>query len=480
MRRLLQAAGVVLMMLIPLLSKGQSGISLYHMGNATIQGSHFNPSFIPEGKLFFGVPVLSGISFDYNSRISYSDVVIKEGGKKLWNTDGFASRMKNRNYVSIEAEVSTFYLGVRANETTAYSLFVNDKFGIRSFFSKDIIDLALEGNRDLVGKEIDLSKIAGDARYYREIGLGYWKDFPKQNFTVGARLKYIVGFLNASSSNNFDGKVTFTNDNFNTNFDFSNATFNTSGVDLFSDGSGAAIQSHLIGNGNTGFGLDLGANWKITKEISAAVALNDFGFINWKVDTKNYSIQDTTFNYSGITLKDIDDFEQTLEDSLSGRFQDFETANSYRTALNTRFYSSMSYQLDPNSKVTATIANHGVSRRLRMLYGVGYTRKFGQILTVSGNVVKAPQTGFDLGLGYTVDLGAFQFYMATDKILGLGDATKLNGLDLRFGINFIIGRKKKGDSKLEEGDRKGGENIYQKIPLQKPNPIYEKKDFREV
>ncbi len=458
----------------------QSGISLYHLQNATIQGNHFNPSFIPEGKLFFGVPVLSGLALDYNSRVSYNDLVVKENGQKTWNTDNFASLMKKRNYISLEADISTFYLGVRANEHTAFSIFVNEKIAARSFFSKDIIQLALEGNSTLVGKEIDLSKTATDTRYYREIGIGYWKDFPKRNFTLGGRFKYIIGMFNASSSNKFDGTVTTSDDNFSTQFEFSNATFNTSGVDLFSDGSSAAIQAHLIGNGNTGFGIDLGANWQINKQLSAAVALNDIGFINWKVDPKNHILQDTTFNYTGVELKDIDDFQKTIEDTLNGYFQRSETANAYKTALNARFYSSLSYQLDDKSQVTATIANHSVSRRLRMLYGIGYTRKVGRVLSFSGNVIKAPQRGINLGLGYTVDLGSFQFYMASDKLLGLSDATKLSAFDLRFGINFIFGRKKPGGSKLEEDSKDGGDKIYQKIPLQKRREVYEKKHFREV
>jgi hypothetical protein len=444
---------------------GQSGMSLYHLQNSTIQGNHFNPAFIPEGKLFLGLPVLSGVAFDYNSRNSYNDIIVKENGKKLWNTENFTSLLKNRNYVSVEAEISTFYLGIRANQTTAYSLFVNDKIGARTFYSKDIVQLVLKGNSSFIGRELDLSKVAADARYYREIGLGYWKDFPDQKFTIGVRLKYLIGFFNASSSNNFDGKMTISEDNFNTNFDFSNATFNTSGVDLFSDGSSAAISSHLIGNSNTGFGIDLGANLHINKQLSMALAINDVGFINWKVDPKNYNVQDTTFDYRGITLKDVDNFQQTLENSISDKFVSNETANAYKTSLNSRIYASMTFQIDPKSKITGSIANHGVLGRLRMLYAVGYTRSFGKVFTVSGNLIKSPQHGVDIGIGYTVDLGLVQFYLATDKLIGLRDATSISALDLRFGINFIIGKKDKGDGKMA---------------LQKPREIYEKTGFREI
>ena len=139
----------------------------------------------------------------------------------------------------------------------------------------------------------------------------------------------------------------------------------------------------------------------------------------------------------------------------------------------------MTFQIDPKSKITGSIANHGVLGRLRMLYAVGYTRSFGKVFTVSGNLIKSPQHGVDIGIGYTVDLGLVQFYLATDKLIGLRDATSISALDLIFGINFIIGKKDKGDGKMEDG-RKGGENIYQKIPLQKPREIYEKTGFREI
>ena len=114
-----------------------------------------------------------------------------------------------------------------------------------------------------------------------------------------------------------------------------------------------------------------------------------------------------------------------------------------------------------------------------MLYGVGYSRKFGKVFTVSGNVVKSPQRGLNLGLAYAIDLGSFQYYMATDKLLGIGDATNLSAMDIRFGINFIFGRNKVSSGNPEDGIKQDGEKIYQKIPLQKPREVYEKKTFQQ-
>lgn len=477
---------------------GQSGISIYHMQGATFQGSHFNPSFIPDGKIFFGLPVLSGIAINYNNFLSYSDAIrTNEMGLKEVNFDNIVSTAKTgRNMINLEADISTFYLGFRG-KNSAITFFVNERIAARAFLTGEVLELAWKGNEAVVGEEIDLSGIAGDARYYREMGIGIWKHLPKIRASFGVRFKYINGIFGAATDNGFKGQIVTQEDNFQFAFNLSNAVVNTSGIDIIDNGVSSEIQSHIMGNSNVGFGIDIGANWKINKYISAAVAVNDFGFINWKVNPRNFSVQDTTFSYGGLELRDVSDFEQSLEDSLRNRFNDVETANSYKTLLNTRTYASLIYDMSERDKVIATIANHGVSGKLRMLYGLGYTRKVGRNFNFSANVVRLPQQNINLGLGAAVNLGSLQIYMASDHILGVADVTKLTGLDLRFGMNFIFGRDKPGKSSkttkddrsdlehnndLGKGQDKGPkrDGIYYIIKRKKPRPIYEKKKFREV
>jgi len=374
----------------------QSGISLYHLNNSTFQGSNFNPAYMPEGKVFFGIPVLSGITIDYNSPVNYEDAItINEAGNKEYNIDKFAADAKKRNYISLEGEISTLYLGWRKNRTSAFSFFIRERFGARGFYSDNAVNLAWHGNEGLLGDNIDLSKTAIDVRYYREYGIGIWKSIPNKALNIGVRFKFLNGMISAVTDAGMDGGVYFNQDNAQMSFNLNNVALNTSGFNLFDSNS---LISHLISNGNIGFGIDLGAHWKINKQLSAAVSVNDLGFIKWKIDTENQILQDTTFRFVGLQdLGDIDKFEDKWVDALKEGFQDTTLNNAYTTGLNTSAYGSLLYQLTPNDLISGTISTHVVKGNFRTLYAVGYTRKVGSLLDVSANVSRIPQQGIDVG-----------------------------------------------------------------------------------
>ena len=110
------------------------------------------------------------------------------------------------------------------------------------------------------------------------------------------------------------------------------------------------------------------------------------------------------------------------------------------------------YQLDDKSHLSGTIATHIVKGNFRTIYSVGYTRKVGRALDVAGNVSRIPQQGIDLGLAAAVNLGAFQIYLASDKLLRIYDLRKIDAFDLRFGINFIFGRPRNQKEKEDMYD----------------------------
>lgn len=477
---------------------GQSGMSLYHLQGAVFQVSHYNPAFMPEGKVFLGLPVISGIGINYNNRLSYNDVITKSKtgiGNDLNFKKMISALNRNRNYLSLEADISTFYLGIRPNVNMAISFFVRERIGVRLFIPKEFFDFVWNGNAALIGKKVDISDLETDNRYYREIGIGYWRNLPNKKLSLGVHFKLLIGFFNASTHRKFKGTVTTLEDNYQIRFDFSDATLNTSGKDLL---NGNDIATHLINNVNKGLGIDLGAKWKFNPDLSFALAVNDLGYINWKKNSVNYTITDTTFNYGGVNLKNVSDIEKKLKDSLVEKFNNEERNKFYKTLLNTRIYGSVMYNLTERDIFTATIANHGVLGRLRMLYGVGYTRK-NKILIVSVNAIKHPQSIINLGLGMAVDLNPFQLYIASDRLFGYRDVTELTGLDFKFGINFIFGRGNKNDDSSktkfkkdnkkdlkhdygkiidEYGNKKDG--IYWIVPKEKPRPIYKKRKFRDV
>ncbi|MEP2024369.1 MAG: DUF5723 family protein [Reichenbachiella sp.] len=469
-------------------ASAQSGISLYHLTNSTYQGNNFNPAFFPEGKTFIGLPVLSGVMIDVNSRASYSDLVTtNENGDREWDIDNFVDLSKKKNYVSLEAEISTLHIGWRKSDTQGYSIFIRERIGARGFYGENLVNTAWHGNSEIVGDEIDLSRTALDVRYYREYGFGIWKSIPNRGINIGVRVKFLNGMISAVTDNKFDGTVGFEENTYQANFDLQGATVNTSGLNLLDSDE---LTSHMISNGNLGAGIDIGAHWKITREISAAVSVNDLGFIHWKVDPENNQLADTTFQFAGIELSDVGNFEEAYLDSLKNGLQDTTLYKSYTTGLNTTSYASLMYQLTPNDRFTGSISAHIVRGNFRMIYSAAYTRKVGRVLDVSANVSRIPQQGIDLGLAAAVNFGSCQIYMASDKLLRIWDATKIDALDFRFGFNLVFngkGKSPKDDnsdlmhpspySKKEKVEKSDG--IYWIIRKQKRRPVYEKTNFKD-
>jgi len=479
---------ILLLFAVVTLSFGQSGISLYHLNNATFQANNMNPAFMPDGKIFLGIPVLSGITLDYNNRVSYNDLVTtNELGNLEWDFGNFVSQAKGRNWLSLEGEVSTFYIGIRPTATQAFSFFIRERFGARGFYTDDVVDFAWNGNAQFVDQKVDIGSTLIDVRYYREYGIGYWKSLPNRGINFGVRFKFLNGMVSAVTEKGMSGTVFTEADNFQTSFDLDNVALNTSGQNIFETGDD--LVSHLISNGNIGFGIDLGLHWKINKNLSAAVSVTDLGYINWKVDPENFSVLDTTFRYEGVDLQDLNQIGDVLQDSLVNRFQDTTTNVAFKTGLNTNFYGSLIYQLSEKDQLTATVANQTIRGKWRMLYGIGYTRKFGKVLVASANLTQTAQYGLDFGLATAVNLGTFQFYIASDKLIRVWDVPNAKAFDLRFGINFIFGRGKneqKDDrsdlqhpSGFADGEKiEKSDGIYWIIKKQNPQPLYEKKKFK--
>ncbi|UXX80694.1 DUF5723 family protein [Reichenbachiella carrageenanivorans] len=466
----------------------QSGISLYHLTNSTYQGNNFNPAFFPEGKTFVGIPVLSGVMVDFNSPTNYNDAITtNENGERKWDIDRFVDNSKKRNYVSAEAEISTFYVGWKKSATQGFSVFIRERIGARGFYSDDLVNTAWKGNTPLIGDRLDLKGTALDVRYYREYGFGIWKSLPGKGVNIGVRVKFLNGMMSAVTDSKFDGSIGFEEDNYQANFNLKNSAIYTSGFNIMDSND---LTTHMISNGNLGAGIDLGVHWKITKELSAAVSVNDLGFIRWKVDTENYHLADTTFRFEGIDLADVGDFGDAYIDSLKYRIQDTTLYEAYTTGLNTSSYASLMYQLTPYDRFTGTIAAHVVQGHFRMIYSAAYTRKVGRALDFSVNVSRIPQQGIDVGLAAAVNLGPCQIYMASDKLLKVWDATQIDAADFRFGMNLVFGKKSSSPrdnqkdlehpSPYDKSERiEKSDGIYWIIPRQKARPVYDKTKFKD-
>ncbi len=414
---------------------GQTSMSFFHLGNATYQNNEFNPAWMPDGKVFVGIPVLSGVHLHFNNKLSYNEIFTKENNQITVDIDKVLSKLQKQNMLSFQSKISILHLGAKLPNGLGISLFANERIEADFLYPRDIVDMVWNGNDGFLGEEVKIGQAGLRATHFREIGLGLSYPVNRQ-LDVGVRAKFLVGMLDASTPGNMKVNLTTGTSFFELEGELKKAQLRTSGVDIY-DGSEGDLGSHLVMNGNTGFAFDIGAEYKLSRYYSIAGSLLDIGFISWKENIVNETLSDSTFTYSGINLDGVGDIRDALEDSLFSRFETEETNEAYTTWLPLKGYGSWIYHYDSKTDLYASIGARMIHGQLKMLYGGGVTREFGRVFTGSLSAMKMPQQFFNIGGAFTLKGGPVQFYMAADQVINFS-APDFEAFDFRFGINFIF------------------------------------------
>ncbi|NQZ77359.1 MAG: hypothetical protein HRT61_14840 [Ekhidna sp.] len=461
-----------------LFSQGQTSVSFQHLGNATFQNNLLNPSLIPEGKFFLGLPVLSGIHVHVNNKVSYNETFTKEAGVVSIDMDKVISNLQNQNMLSAHANINLLHLGFKTKNGVLLSLTANERIEADFLYSKELVDYVFNGNTGFLNEQVEVSKVGAVANHFREFGLGLAAPINEQ-LTIGFRGKFLIGFANASTPGNFSANLETDGEAFQISADWKNATLRTSGFDIYSGDEGD-LGSHLAFNGNTGFALDLGGTYRLNRYYTITGSVRDLGFINWNENIKNRSLNDTTFRYNGVDISELDNIQKTLEDSLISKFKPTENNETYRSWLPVTANGSWIYHYTPNLDFYATVGARLIQRQFKMLYGGGMTYKFGKAFTASASATKLPQQFFNLGAAITAKGGPVQMYVAVDQIINFS-VPDAKSLDFRFGINFIFNKRQSKESKssLSGGSTLSGARgldtnafLGQKVKTKKREGIY--------
>ncbi|MBV6646000.1 MAG: hypothetical protein KI790_11155 [Cyclobacteriaceae bacterium] len=433
----------------------QHGLAFHHLGNATFQNTQFNAANFPEGRLFVGVPLLSGINVFYNNALSYNDLFTKtESGNNLIDVEKALGELDAQNTISVSSMISLFHVGFRTPHGAALSFFANERIEVDFLFPRRLIEFGWEGNGTLIGEKTKLGQMAVNASHFREFGVGYAYRIPEYRIAIGIRAKYYVGFVNVSSPIGLTADVTTEVENNQLNVDLKEAVLRTSGLDII-QGNEGSLGSHLIFNGNRGFGVDLGFDYQVTPRYSVSLGLNDIGFMSWKEDITNHVINDTSFVYLGVPdLKEGRNILDYIQDSLIDQFSRRKNADAYSAPMVATAFGSVTYRFAPTTDIIGTIAGRLVQGLPRASLAVGVRQSFGSAITVSGTVTKLPQRFINLGVAFAAQAGPVQFYMASDKVVGYS-VPDTRAAEFRFGINLIFGERKEKVEKYKGLQTKG-------------------------
>ena len=404
--------------------KAQNTLSFYNLGDYVAQTQNISAVYLPKNNFTLGLP---GVGLNISNPFQLNEFLIKNHttNKLETNFDNLLLSTKALNQSTIHINASIFMLAFKTKKGSI-SLFANSKLINNVQYSDQFIEVAGNGINDF-----DLKNNQLNTTGYHEIGLGITQQFLNNKLAIGLRLKYLNGIAHASLKNNAFLSLDIDDTNQDWTITASNASLKTSGL---------SNQKKSYFTGNTGFGVDIGATYKISEKWVIEANINDLGTINWSENNTSYHIEDTTEKvYSGVDLDIDESIQNEIESALNSVFNTFETVENFSTRLITNTYFSAKYHANKKNVFSAVFANNPVFGKSSTNYALGYNRlhkkaTYGLLTSIDNQDKK-----IKFGGNAAVNLGVFQMYVATDNFFNaFKKVEEISQSSISLGINLTF------------------------------------------
>ncbi|MBS1543774.1 MAG: hypothetical protein JST14_09090 [Bacteroidetes bacterium] len=445
------------------LAFGQTEGTLYFM-NSLPQVVEANPAIMPRYKMSIGLPVISSVAAIYtNNGFTYNNLATKTNGVVTANLSNWVNSLAQQNYIQLTAQADLLRFGMRIKPRT-YIMFSSTLKGYnRSMIEKGLAALLVDGTAPIVGTYSNTSP-QEEAVTYLSTSMGIARQI-NSKFTIGGRLKYLVGINNITTESSSlvvqvsdTYQITATGD----------ARVRSSGIaSLNKSNSSVNLGDYFK---NSGLGVDIGATYKLDK-LTLGFSLNDIGFITWKNDTQQYTLDPASakYTFSGIDVNKLlnnnKDYISSQLDSIQNKFKMKETSSgSYTTMLPAKAYLSGSYEIINNLSVGALFFTEAFRGRYASGMTAAVNKNFGKWVSTSLTYTVSNRSYNNIGLGVSFNVTPVQIYFVGDNLLkapaSLISDQNLNSylnssqlLTLRAGINIGIGWDKGAVSAQKVADQ---------------------------
>lgn len=475
---------IALGMALPI-AKAQVVSSLYFMDNLP-QSSILNPAFAPNYNFYLGLPVINNVNIHLGSDIGLGDIYSNE--QFLWNdyanlSKPFLENLPKTSYLTTELNTSIFNMGFRSGKGYIH-IGVNTRADLKFGIPKDLFKMNdLSVNHDFSG-------FGMKAQLFNEFAVGYSRQI-NDKLSVGAKVKYLVGITSAAFE--FD-KFDLTTTEEAWAFDVA-GTMNVSGpfeIEKDEDGFPSGFDSDedftnpgrvfdllFAKGGNSGFGIDLGAEYEVIPRLKISASVVDLGKINWRKNVENINftadyeftgIHDplSTGNDATVDVNDgaIDDITDGLKDSYDSPSS---TNDPFSYALSPKLFLATEYDLTQALSLGIVSRTHFIEQEKRQNFIFAANGNFRRFLTLGAN--------YNIGVGSQDSYGGvlglrifpFYIYFAADVVPGYaaGGSTitmpdqepidipvsvpaNLSSFNFQFGINIAIGEHRRQLAKREK------------------------------
>ncbi|MFV8345430.1 DUF5723 family protein [Flavobacterium sp. ZB4P13] len=459
---------VVFVLFLSVKSISQNKQILYNFTSVP-QSLLTNPGSDVKYNWYFGIPLLSGISTNVGSSgFSAYDLFADNGvdfNVKLRNVV-FSTTRKDRVVLNEQIELFNGGFKIAGDQGDSYVSFgMYQEFDFMSYVPKDIAILALDGNRDYLGKVFNLGDLSVKAEMLSVFHLGFHKKINKK-LILGARGKIYSSIYNANSTSNSGYIYTIpSTQGVYEQMIYSDLQLNTSGIAKYDDedyepNAVKDITKRAFLGGNLGLGFDAGLTYYPKKNIQLTASVIDFGFIKHTKEVESLTFKGA-YKYEGVIPKfssgnSAENGYQEFKDAipLDTLYADYTTWRP--TKLNTSIQFSFEEEVsedcnclnyDPEtiykSAVGAQLFVMSTPRTPLVAFTTYYRRKIFNSLQMKATYTIDSYSYKNIGLGLSSMFGPVNFYVLADNLLEYKDVTKANSLSFQLGLNVIVDDSKK-------------------------------------
>jgi hypothetical protein len=436
-------------------AQAQLSQTIYFMDRLP-QSSLVNPAFQHSHNFHLLLP---GSSFNVNAGtnfIRYKNVVFNHPAHESpitflhpdANPLNFTSGLRKQNTLYSDLHANLLSAGFRAGRSFI-GFNISERFTGRTSMPEDLLKIAIEGGHQYIGRTVNLSNVEMDFYHFREFAASY-SYRANEALTLGARAKMLFGKSNLSAVSNDlsltpeDGIVRLRTDlSLNMSMPINvlrDSEGNINGIDLLLDNDDYDPLDFVFNRKNPGFAVDLGATYRIMEKLMLYASITDIGFINWKHDVYNFSLDgDMEIEWTDLSTLFDSGLDQGLIDTVNSRFTLNEVSSSYRDWLPGKTYIGATYDLTPSLNLGVlgrSIMHRGI---IRQAVTVSANANAGRMLSASLSYSVMNYSYNNLGLGLAFRGGGFQFYIISDNLnmaFYRGGASNAN---IWFGLNIAIG-----------------------------------------
>ncbi|PRZ23931.1 DUF5723 family protein [Flavobacterium granuli] len=451
-----------LLLLVSISCLAQNKQVLYNFTSVP-QSLLVNPGADFKYQYYFGVPMLSGVSANMGSTgFSAYDLFANNGVDFNTKLRDVVFSTTRKDHLALNEQLEIFNGGFKLGdwfENKGYISFgMYQEFDFWSYMPKDLAILALDGNKDYIGKVFNLGDLSVKSEVVSVLHVGYHKNV-SEKLILGARAKIYSSAFNATSTKN-SGYI-YTIPGTTTAYEqliYSRLRLNTSGIAQFTaedyDGDIARdIRKKALFGGDLGLGFDVGFTYYPQKNMQLTASIIDVGFIKHSKNVENYTYEgfykyegmNPNFSTGGSVENVYDEFKNAIPlDTLYTKYTTWRP-----TKLNASYQYSFGTRRDEDCVCTGQDKEYknAVGAQLFMMstprtpitaLTAYYRRSVFNKMQMKATYTLDSYSSKNIGLGLSADLGKFNMYFMADNLLEYKDLSKANSLSFQFGFNFIF------------------------------------------